>query len=224
MSVSFLFYLYVSIYALPNVVLNYFTFFLSLFFAHSCLFSRFCPLSFIFSLHLFPPLFVILFIPSLALSFLIPHSVYCLILLSSWHFFSKLFLWLLSFSSLLLHIFLLKYYIYVCIRTFTLRIFHSPAENKKWLMLIVWSYFIPFSWNALLLPILKHMYWVDWRIKYVENVPKFRCVLKEASCSGCTVNRAVVVFPLTEPEEDFKPLELKDLMAFFYISQFQGFF
>lgn len=94
---------------------------------------------------LFLPLFVILFIPSLALSFLISHSVYCLTLLSSWHFFSKLFLWLLSFSSLTFTYFLLKYYICVCIRIFTLHIFHSPAENKKLLMLIAWSYFIPFS-------------------------------------------------------------------------------
>lgn len=70
------------------------------------------------------------------------------------------------------------------------------------------------SWNTLLLPILKHTYRVDWRIKYVGNVPKFSSELEKAARSGCTVNRPVIVLPLTVPEEDCKPPEPKELMAF----------
>lgn len=142
-------------------------------------------------------------------------SVHCLTLPSSWRFFSKLFVWSLSFSSFMFTYILFKYYIYMCIHL-------SPhlqlsSWNKEITHVDSLILFYPFlsTWNTLLLLFLKHMYWVDWRIKYGGNVPKFRSVLKKASFSGCIVNRADVVFPLTVPEEAFKPLELKDIMTFF---------
>lgn len=59
------------------------------------------------------------------------------------------------------------------------------------------------------------MCWVDQRIKYVGNVPKFRSGLEKTVLSGSTMSRgAVTLLLLTVPEEDCKPPETKELMAF----------
>lgn len=47
------------------------------------------------------------------------------------------------------------------------------------------------------------------------NVPKFRS--EKAARAGCTVNRAVIVLPLTVPEENCNPL---NCWHFLHISDF----
>lgn len=59
------------------------------------------------------------------------------------------------------------------------------------------------------------MCWVEQRIKHVGNVPKFRSDLEKAVLSDSAVSSgAVVVLLLIVPEEDCKPPEPKQLMAF----------
>lgn len=137
MSLSFLCLIYASVF-LPYQTLYSLLYLPSL--------SVFCPvmsfLSFLFPFvyllltSLFFPLCVILFIPSPVLSFLtlcLPLDVFspsC----SFGHC---------PFPRLRLHIFYLNI-TYECVYIY-LHIFHSPAETKKLLMLIVRFYFIPFS-------------------------------------------------------------------------------
>lgn len=166
------------------------------------------------------------FIPCLVLSFLtshfspLPFSTFLFDI-----FFSTLFLWSLSCSILSPDLQLTCLYMCVYIYLYSTPDLPFSSWNKKITYADSLILLHPFlsTWNTLLLPILKHMYWVDWRIMYVGNVPKFRSGLEKAARSGCIVNRAVTVLPLAVPEEDCKPPELKDRMAFsshFQISDF----